>query len=51
MWNIIFGLVMIIGGASGKLALKGTGSSGALMALGVVLLIWGGVQMAKRGQA
>jgi hypothetical protein len=51
VWNIIIGLVMIVGGATGTLSLKGTGSSGALTALGVVLLIWGGVQMAKRGQA
>ena len=50
MWNIIIGLVMIVGGATGTLSLKGTGSSGALTALGVVLLIWGGVQMARRGQ-
>ena len=41
MWNIIIGLVMIIGGATGKLALIGTQSSGALVAVGVALLGWG----------
>jgi hypothetical protein len=48
--KIIFGLVWIVGGATGTLSLKGTDSSGALIALGVVLLIWGGVQMARSGQ-
>lgn len=41
MWNIIIGLVMIIGGATGKLVLAGTQSSGALVVLGVGLLGWG----------
>lgn len=47
MWNIIIGLVMIIGGATGKLALRGTSSSGALVALGVGLLAWGVFQLAR----
>jgi len=41
MWNIIIGLVMIIGGATRKLSLRGTSSSIALVVLGVVLLGWG----------
>jgi len=47
MWNIIIGLVMIIGGATGKLALRGTSSSGALVAIGVGLLGWGIFQMVR----
>lgn len=41
MWNIIIGLVMIIGGATGKLALRGTHSSGGLVVVGILLLGWG----------
>jgi hypothetical protein len=48
MWNIIIGLVMIIGGASGKLALRGTSSSGALVAIGVALLGWGVFQLVRK---
>jgi hypothetical protein len=47
MWNIIIGLVMIVGGASGKLALRGTSSSGALVAIGVALLGWGVFQLVR----
>lgn len=49
MWNMLIGIIMIIGGCSGNLALKGTGSPGALALLGVVLLVWGFVQTAKNG--
>jgi predicted phage tail protein len=45
MWNLIIGGVFIIGGISGTLALKGTGSSGALAGVGVILVIWGIVQL------
>lgn len=41
MWNIIIGIGMIIGGATGKLVLIGTDSAAALVVLGVVLLGWG----------
>ena len=51
MWNIIIGLVFIVGGLSGKLALIGTDSGPALAALGAGLLIWGVVQMARARQA
>ncbi len=47
MWNIIIGLVMIIGGASGKLALRGTNSTAALIAIGVILLGWGVFQIVR----
>ena len=53
MWNIIIGIVFIVGGLSGKLALIGTNSGEALAALGAGLLIWGVVQLvrAKKAQA
>lgn len=41
MGQIIVGIVFIIGGLSGTLALKGTGSPMALAAVGVGLCIWG----------
>ncbi len=47
MAKILIGLVMIVGGASGKLALRGTGSSGALVVVGVILLIWGVAKLAS----
>jgi len=39
--NIVIGLVMIIGGLSGNLVLKGTESGGALAAIGVLLILIG----------
>ena len=48
MWNIIIGIVFVIGGLSGKLVLRGTNSSPALIAVGGVLIVWGLVQMGKR---
>lgn len=53
MWNILIGIVFIVGGLSGKLALIGTNSGEALAALGAGLLIWGVVQRerAKKAQA
>lgn len=48
MWNIIIGVVFIIGGLSGNLALRGTQSGEALAVLGVALVIWGGVQIVRR---
>jgi hypothetical protein len=41
MVKIIIGLVMVIGGLSGKLVLIGTDSGVALAGLGVVLIVWG----------
>ncbi|MCB1229213.1 MAG: hypothetical protein KDN19_03040 [Verrucomicrobiae bacterium] len=51
MWNIIFGIVFIIGGLSGKLALLGTNSGNLLALVGAGLLVWGIVQVirARRG--
>jgi hypothetical protein len=48
MWNIIVGIVFIIGGLSGQLALRGTNSGPALAVLGGVLVIWGIVQVVKK---
>ena len=48
MGNILFGVIFIVGGLSGKLALRGTDSGPALAALGAGLLIWGIVQVVKR---
>lgn len=48
MSKIIFGLIFIVGGLSGHLVLRGTGSSVALAAVGGVLLLIGIVQVAGR---
>jgi hypothetical protein len=47
MWNVVFGAVFIIGGLSGKLALRGTQSSGALVAVGAGLVVWGIFQIVR----
>jgi hypothetical protein len=51
MWNVIIGGVFIVGGLSGKLALRGTDSSMALVAIGAALVVWGIVQLARRAKA
>jgi hypothetical protein len=50
MRSVIFGLVMVVGGLSGKLALRGTGSSTALVVLGFCLLGWGIYQQAAKAR-
>ena len=47
MGNLIFGMIFIAGGLSGKLVLMGTESSGALTAVGAGLVIWGLIQMRR----
>ncbi|MBI2193003.1 MAG: hypothetical protein HYU36_13575 [Planctomycetes bacterium] len=47
MWNIIIGLIFVIGGLSGKLALVGTSSSGALAVVGAGLVVWGIFQIVR----
>ena len=47
MGNLILGLIFIGGGLSGKLALLGTNSPEALVAVGVGMVIWGGIQIAR----
>ncbi len=44
--NIIIGLIFIVGGLSGKLAMRGTQSGGALAVIGVFLLGLGVFRMA-----
>jgi hypothetical protein len=51
MVKIIIGLVMVIGGLSGKLVLVGTHSGVALAALGAVLIAWGVFNVVKSRQA
>ena len=48
MWNIVIGIILVIGGLSGKLVLWGTGSGLALAGLGAVLVVWGVVQVIRR---
>jgi hypothetical protein len=48
MMNILFGAVAIIGGLSGKLALRGTHSSSALVVVGAILVVVGIVQEKRR---
>ena len=48
MWNIIIGILFIIGGASGDYVLAGTDSSGALIAVGIGLIIWGCIQLGNK---
>ena len=48
MWNLIIGLVFVIGGLTGKLALLGTDSSTALAVFGAVLIVLGLSQIRSR---
>ena len=50
MINIIMGLVFLIGGLSGKLALRGLNSPGLLAAIGVVLIVWGISQVRRHNR-
>lgn len=45
MYNIIIGVIFIIGGLSGSLALKGTGSTTALAVVGAFILLFGIIQV------
>jgi hypothetical protein len=51
MVKIIIGLVMVIGGLSGKLVLAGTQSGGALAVFGVVMIVWGVARVAGSRKA
>jgi hypothetical protein len=48
VFNIIIGLVFIIGGLSGRLAMRGTQSGVALAVVGVFLLGLGGYRLLNR---
>jgi hypothetical protein len=45
VWNIVFGLVAIAAGASGRFALLGTSSPALLMGAGGALAAFGGYQL------
>ena len=47
MRTIITGVLFLIGGLSGGLVLRGTGSSGALAVVGVVMIVIGIVQVSS----
>ncbi|HEY8747079.1 MAG TPA: hypothetical protein VIM11_03840 [Tepidisphaeraceae bacterium] len=49
MRSIIVGIIFIIGGLTGKLALIGTHSGVALAVVGGILILLGGARMANRG--
>jgi hypothetical protein len=51
MWNIIIGGIFIAGGLSGQLALRGTNSSNAIVAVGAGLVLWGLVQLVRGKKA
>lgn len=48
MLNIIMGLIFVIGGLSGKLALRGFNSPELLAAIGAVLIVWGIAQVRRK---
>ena len=50
MWNIVIGVIFLIGGLSGKLALRGTGSTTAIAVVGGGLIVWGLIQVANRAR-
>lgn len=41
MGNIVIGILFVLGGASGQMALRGTDSSGALIVVGALMAIYG----------
>jgi hypothetical protein len=50
MVSIIIGIIMIIGGLSGKLVLIGTNSGVALAVLGAALVVWGIIKMVRQSR-
>ena len=54
MWNIVIGVIFILGGLSGTMALRGTQSTIGLAVFGAILVVWGIIQMSsnrRSGQA
>ncbi len=47
MWNIIIGIIFVVGGLSGQLVIRGTQSTAAAVAVGAGLIVWGIVQMVR----
>lgn len=50
MLKIIIGLIMVVGGLSGKLVLVGTHSGLALAAVGVGMIVWGVVRLINQNK-
>ncbi len=50
IFNIIIGGIMVVGGLSGVLVLKGTQSGGALAAIGGFLVILGFVRLLRSAE-
>ena len=48
MFNIVLGLIMIVGGLSGELVLIGTESGGALTVVGGIVFAIGMYQVTKK---
>ena len=48
--SIIISVIMIVGGLTGQLVLRGTGSSAALVVIGVILLIIDVVKIVSRNK-
>lgn len=46
--SIVIGLIMVVGGLSGKLVLIGTHSGVALAGLGVLVILLGVMRLARR---
>lgn len=51
MGSIVIGIIFIVGGLSGRLALIGTNSGEALAAVGAALVGWGIVKMVRAKKA
>jgi hypothetical protein len=51
MFNIIIGIIFIVGGLSGKLSLIGTSSSPAIVVVGAGLVAWGIYQVLQSRRA
>jgi hypothetical protein len=47
VWNLVFGLVAVVAGASGRFTLFGMGSSTALTVAGALLAAFGLVQLVR----
>lgn len=51
MFNIIIGLIFVVGGLTGQLALRGFNSPELLAAIGAVMIVWGITQIVRRRRA
>ena len=51
MFNIIIGLIFVIGGLTGNLTQRGLNSPELLAAIGAVMIVWGITQVVRRRRA